>query len=136
MGDLDLRDLFFDLYLIHDTSMKKPDLLMDNVFSNEETTYRIAKATFERGTVPGQQPLYGLKHDLDGEGFMSFEEFTRCREQTSKDLHLAYNSLTNVPVENEVTLTSSVASVIDWHESTGYSRGRGGRGCGGRGSGP
>jgi hypothetical protein len=75
--------------------------------------------------------LYSLKSDLDSESFMTFEEFTRYREQTSRDLHTAYSKLLVEPVEDEVTVTSDVANLLGGHGTLsvgGRGRGRGGRG--------
>jgi len=132
MGGLDLKSPFVNLYLIRDTIMKKPDSAMDQFFADEETSYRIAKSNFEKGRVPGRpSTLYSLKSDLDSESFMTFEEFTRYREQTSRDLHTAYSKLLVEPVEDEVTVTSDVANLLGGHGTLsvgGRGRGRGGRG--------
>jgi hypothetical protein len=132
MGGLDLKSPFVNLYLIRDTIMKKPDAAIDQFFTDEESSYRVAKSNFEKGQVPGRpSPLYSLKSDLDSESFMPFEEFTRYREQTSKDLYTAYSKLIEEPVEDEVTVTSDVANVLGGHATLaghGRGRGRGGRG--------
>jgi hypothetical protein len=137
MGGLDLKSPFVNLYLIRDTIMEKPDSAIDQFFVNEEASYRAAKTNFEKGNVPGLQPTsYTLKSDLDGESFMSFEEFTRYREQTSKDLYAAYTKLIDEPIEDEVTVTSDVAGVLGGYPTLpGFGRGRGGRGRGSAGVG-
>jgi hypothetical protein len=133
MGGLDLKSPFVDLYLIRDTIMKKPDSALDQFFIDEEASYRIAKRNFEKGQVPGRQTVYSMKSDLDSESFMTFEEFTRYREQTSKDLYNAYSKLIEEPNEDEVTVTSGVANALGGPLGLS-SRGRGrGRGRGGRG---
>jgi hypothetical protein len=133
MGDLDLKSPFVILYLIRDTIMEKPDSAMDQFFVNEEASYRVTKTNFEKGNVPGQQPTpYTLKSDLNSESFMSFEELTRYREQTSKDLYSAYTKLIEEPVEDEVTVISDVAGVLGGYPAPSrFGRGRGGR-CWGR----
>lgn len=132
MGGLGLKSPFVNLYLIRDTIMKKPDAVLYEFFTTEESSHRIAKSNFENGRVPGRpSPLYSLKSDLDSESFMTFEEFTRYREQTSKDLYAAYSKLIEEPVEDEVTVTSDVSNVLGGYHTLagrGRGRGRGGRG--------
>lgn len=129
MGGLDLKSPFVNLYLIRDTIMEKPDTALDRFFVDEEASFRVAKGHFEKGNVPGrQQVLYKLNDDLDVEEFMTFEEFTRYREQTSKDLYTAYSQLIEEPVEDEVTVTADVANVLGGppgFASLGRGRGRG-----------
>lgn len=134
MGGLDLKSPFVNLYLIRDTIMKKPDAALDQFFLDEEKEYRVAKANFERGNVPGRPTTFSLKSFLDSESFMTFEEFTRYREQTSKHLYTAYSKLIEEPVEDEVTVTTDVANVLGG--PPGFPPGFAGRGRGrGRGRG-
>jgi hypothetical protein len=56
---------------------------------------------------------------------MTFEEFTRYREQASRDLHTAYSKLLVEPVEDEVTVTSDVANLEkkkSWGRMDSYHR--------------
>ncbi|PMD65044.1 uncharacterized protein K444DRAFT_640724 [Hyaloscypha bicolor E] len=111
MGGLDLKSPFVNLYLIRDTIMKKPDAALDQFFLDEEKEYRVAKANFERGNS-----------FLDSESFMTFEEFTRYREQTSKHLYTAYSKLIEEPVEDEVTVTTDVANENTRGRMNSYNR--------------
>jgi hypothetical protein len=138
MGGLDIKSPFVNLYLIRDTIMKKPDSVLDQFFLDEEKEYRVAKANFEKGNVPGRPTTFSLKSDLDSESFMTFEEFTRYREQTSKHLYTAYSKLIEEPIEDEVTVTADVANVLGGTPGfpPGFPPGFGGRGRGrGRGRG-
>jgi hypothetical protein len=77
-----------------------------------------------------------LKSYLDSESFMTFEEFTRYREQTSKHLYTAYSRLIEEPVEDEVTVTADVANVLGGPPGFPHPPGFAGRGRGrGRGRG-
>ncbi|KAE8451790.1 hypothetical protein EG329_002630 [Mollisiaceae sp. DMI_Dod_QoI] len=126
MGGLDLKSPFIELYLIRDNITKNPDSHMDLFFNTEEDDYRKAKAIFELDAVPGQGRLsFSLKEQFGKESFMSFDEFTRYREQTSSQLRVAYRNLIGEPGENEVERTSQVASHIDapaWSGLTSYQR--------------
>jgi hypothetical protein len=126
MGGLDLKSPFVSLYLLRDNIAKNPDSYMDDFFRKEESAYRAAKTHFENDTVPGRNRLtYIEPWDIKDKSFMSFEEFTRYREQTSTQLHTAYMCLTDEPTEVEVTKTSDVAAVMGataWVELKPYHR--------------
>ncbi|KUJ19747.1 uncharacterized protein LY89DRAFT_640958 [Mollisia scopiformis] len=114
MGGLDLKSPFIDLYLVRETITKTPDSHMDQFFIDEEEEYRRAKATFEKGTVPGQDRLpYSVREQLANEPFMTFEEFSRYREQTSASLYRAYSNLTKQPRLDPVVRTSDVLSHVE-----------------------
>jgi hypothetical protein len=148
MGGLDLKSPFVNLYLIRDKITKIPDSHMDKFFIDEEATYRRLKAIHEgpnsrRGNLAPIGLSYSEKTALDNEPFMNFEEYTRYREQTSFELKSAYQHLIQEPTEDEVTLTSDVASVLETaalpefgRPPPGFVPGRGrgrGHGRGGRG---
>jgi len=117
MGGLDLKSPFVSLYLLRDNIAKNPDSYMDDFFPEEEAAYRVAKTNFDNDTVPGRSRLtYSAPWDIKDKSFMSFEEFTRYREQTSTQLHAAYMRLIAEPSEAEVKKTSDVAAVIGARE--------------------
>jgi hypothetical protein len=134
MGGLDLKSPFVDLYLIRNSLSPNPDERMDRFFESEETSYRLSKSNFDRGIVP-RAP--GNSTDLKtapGDGqFLSMEEYTRYREQTSTHLHTAYKALMQEPELEEVMETSDVLGVLDAagsslpevHSKRGGHRGRG-----------
>jgi hypothetical protein len=131
MGGLDLKSPFVNLYLIRNTIADNPDTYMDKFFDREEAAYRLAKSYFDEGTVPGRSNvIFDSNDQFKGESFMSMEEFTRYREQTSDDLVTAYRQMMQEPVEDEVVETSDVSSVLDRATlPSGNARGgRGGRG--------
>jgi DNA-binding transcriptional MerR regulator len=114
MGGLDLKSPFVDLYLIRNNISSNPDERMDHFFQREEASYRLAKSCFDKGIVPRISPVpIDLKIEAGGEQFMSIEEYTRYREQTSADLHDAYTSLMLEPEPEEVMETSDVLGVLD-----------------------
>ncbi|RDL34361.1 uncharacterized protein BP5553_07489 [Venustampulla echinocandica] len=115
MGGLDLKSPFVGLNLIHDTVARNPDTYMDDYFTNEESEYRKAKMLFDNGTIPGLS--VALRYSVDRKPFMSFEEYTRYREQTSRNLRETYVALTAKPETKNVDQTSDVSSLIsssDW----------------------
>lgn len=106
MGGLDLRNPFIGLYQIRNNLVENPDKVMDTFFEEEEAAYRRAKERFESGLVSHSDKI-------KDENFMSFEEYTRYREQTSPELGKAFNELMTRPFEDAVNMTKDVASVID-----------------------
>ena len=135
-GGLDLKSPFVNLYLIRNKITSVPDILMDHFFECEEASYRLAKSLFDKGTVPRLAPIpFNFKTEFGDQDFMSIEEYTRYRERTSSDLHIAYTSLMQEPEEEYVEATSDVLSVLDAVDlspgpsprGTGRGRGRGGR---------
>lgn len=128
MGGLDLKSPFVNLYLIHNRIAKDPDKYLDDFFIEEENEYRIAKKKYDDGIISRTESLWKKNKSHD---FMSFEEFTRYREQTSYKLAMAYESLSEEPEEDGVEMTKDVAAsfgteasskVTDWGSSNSYYR--------------
>ncbi|TVY87460.1 hypothetical protein LAWI1_G008506 [Lachnellula willkommii] len=121
MGGLDLKSPFVPLYMIRDKITENPVSHMDRFFENEDADYRRAKSAYESGDRLGPRfapPGFSLPSLLPtsstsdkDEPFMSFEEFSRNREQTSTFLGQAYRELIREPRETNVTLTSDVSSI-------------------------
>lgn len=121
-GGLDLKSPFIDLYLVRKTITKTPDSIMDQFFIDEEEEYRRAKAVFERD-AGHPRAAYTLRAKYGDEPFISFEEFTRYREQTSPALHKAYTKLISQPRLDPITATSDVLSHIEtraWRNMSEY----------------
>lgn len=109
MGGLDLRNPFIGLYQIRERLSHDPDLHMNNYFEEEEAAYRRAKERFESGLVTHS-------NKLKDENFMSWEEYTRYREQTSLELGKAFRKLMTEPFEDGARMTKDIAAVIDMQE--------------------
>lgn len=121
MGGLDLKSPFAPLYMIRDHITENPESHMDKFFEKEDEAYRRAKSAHESGDRLGSRfapPGFSLPSLLPtssasdkDEPFMSFEEFSRNREQTSSLLGIAYRELLQEPRETNITLTSDVSSI-------------------------
>ena len=124
---IDLKSPFVGLYLIRNKITSVPDKLMDHFFECEDAAYRHAKSSFDKGTVRRLSPIsFDFKTEFENQHFMSMEEYTRYREQTSTDLHTAYISLMQEPNEDYVDPTSDVLSVLNAVDlSPGPARGAG-----------
>jgi hypothetical protein len=116
LGGLDLRNPFIGLYQIRDHLSCDPNWIMDNFFDEEEAAYRRAKERFESGLV-------SHSNKIKDENFMTLEEYTRYREQTSSELGNAFRKLMVEPSEDGAKMTKDVAGVIeegDWRMMKPY----------------
>lgn len=146
LGGLGLQNPFIPLLLVRDLVVEDPDKeIIDKFFEKEEIAYRRAKARFEKlsptiDTETGKpiinpdsrNRLIGQNgedfSDLAFEPFMPFEEFTRYRERTSREMLDAYENLMKRPDEcdgyiwpsGDVKMTMD--SQHDWNHMSGYDR--------------
>ncbi|TGO59511.1 hypothetical protein BOTNAR_0161g00220 [Botryotinia narcissicola] len=86
LGGLELHSPFIGLLQLRDGVYETPETLMDNFFEAEIEAYRVAKDNFEKRTPQvnismGRQWQYDGRNLSDLQDFMSFEEFTRYREE-------------------------------------------------------
>ena len=113
LGGLELKSPFVPLYQIRDHISEDPNHIVDRFFEREEEAYQKAKQTFEDGGLVKDTPrLRYIPEDSDI--FMSFEEYTRYREQTSPELLDAYRELHRRPAESFMAQASEVSSVMSW----------------------
>ncbi|KAK9425580.1 hypothetical protein SUNI508_02941 [Seiridium unicorne] len=123
LGGLDLQSPFIPALQIRDLILKDPSTLLDTFEENERDEYSRAKRAFEKGEItpsersdledPDWVPIE--KHDR--ETFMSFEEFTRWREEFSLgfayELSEVYEKLLEKPGQETLELDNErVASGI------------------------
>lgn len=127
MGGLDLQSPFINLFLVKELIRDDPGKTIDDFLEREEGAYKTAKAAFKDDAVQGQKSLpFEVRSELAKETeFMSFEEFTRYREQTSTSLAVAYRELMQEPAEVGVDQAVEQSLVNPLYESgykTGYER--------------
>ena len=91
LGGLDLQNPFIPYYQVRTTITLNPHAIMDEFFSREKDAFENAKAFFEKERLAKRK-----KGD-----FMSFDDYTRYREQTSSELLTAYEKLLAEP-KNQV----------------------------------
>lgn len=94
LGGLDLQNPFIPYYQVRSTITPNPHAIMDEFFSRERDAYEKAKASFEKERLAKRK-----KGD-----FMSFDDYTRYREQTSPELLSAYEKLLAEPKNKVVKL--------------------------------
>ncbi len=111
LGGLDLHNPFVPYLQVRANVAPNPHTIMDEFFASEKNTYEKAKTLFERERRAKRK---------NGE-FITFDQYTRYREQTSSDLLRAYEKLLTEPEKKTVKL-SSEAEAEDLGELSEYQK--------------
>ncbi|KAM7194755.1 hypothetical protein V8F20_007775 [Naviculisporaceae sp. PSN 640] len=128
-GGLGLHNPFIQYLLVKGSVVEDADKeIIDAFLRDEERAYRAAKDYFEDPimiTDPATE--YYHHEDLTTKPFMSFEEFTRYREQTSSEMAAAYKKLIQRPVGREKYIERSGdvwkgVGEEEWHDMSAYDR--------------
>ncbi|MCJ1455726.1 hypothetical protein MMC28_006082 [Mycoblastus sanguinarius] len=106
LGGLGLRNPLIPLLLVRDNAFENPMERIDRAFEEEVNHYNQAKKAYDEGNIKSTTAQI-LKHD---EPFMSFDEYTRYREETSDPLWYAYSALLEAPTERTIRTTPDVSS--------------------------
>ncbi|KAG7001951.1 hypothetical protein G7Y79_00030g064840 [Physcia stellaris] len=101
LGGLGLINPLISLFGLYKKSLENPKDLIEKAIEEDEVDYERARKAFAEGT---SRPGYRSK-PTDSEDFMSLEEFTNFREETSVHLWKAYKELMGAPVEAGVEST-------------------------------
>jgi hypothetical protein len=118
MGGLNLISPFVNLNLVRHTVAPNPDQIVDDFFEKEEAKYQTLRKEYNTAKDGLGEPAWAsrvsskVRQLCRGADFMSFEEYTSYREQTSIELFNAYTKLTGEPEENEVEITKDVAAIF------------------------
>ena len=103
LGGLDLQNPFTSLCATRASIRRTPERILEEALLRDEIAYQSAKAVFERGGIGHGLGKYNYdlrrKLDIDGDHFMSKEEYLRHRELYSANLGEAYKKLLSVPAE-------------------------------------
>lgn len=121
-GGLGLKNPFIDLCLVHDT-VKNPEEVVKSFFEQEARDYRKLKARFENGTMRSSTSTRKNFRDLEGEPFMSLEEFQSYRDWIGESLGCTFRVLMQEPVSKNVALKGAVKAVLEprqWSELSSY----------------
>jgi len=112
MGGLDVKNPFVGLCLIREKISVDPNLYMTSYFEKEKIAYEEAKKAFETEIVRREAVSFEVAQKYRKEGFMTFEEYTRYREQSSGALGSKFTGMLDEPCQDEVVQTSDVAGII------------------------
>ena len=124
LGGLDLKSPFVNPLVIRDSVHESPMDLLDEFQENERDAYREAKKSFDKGDVENSRystddPDWKPKQGADE--FMSFEEFTKYREEVGPSVYTAqehsfistYQKLLERPTEQNIDVSVQVKQAID-----------------------
>lgn len=105
LGGLDLQNPLIPLLLVRESADKDPRERLERASEAEEDLYEESKKAYENGQVRSQYPS-------KPQPFMSLDEYTRYREETSIPLLRAYTELLKVPKVQDVDSTPDVMSAL------------------------
>ncbi|KAF9890341.1 hypothetical protein FE257_006007 [Aspergillus nanangensis] len=117
LGGLGLRNPFISAFLVRDNMESSPLKLIENFQESERTIYQNGKNQFEklsekarRQRLPNKDTLPVALGELNT--YMSFEEYSRFRWQTSPPFLQLYKALHIVPEAEEVQSTYDTSYAI------------------------
>lgn len=108
MGGLEVKNPFIPLYILREHINDDPANAFLKVIEKDEETYARCKESWEDGTrVPGPpRPTWA------NEGFISFEEYTRYRQEKSGDWANVYQSLLGEPFDCRIETTAEIEAAL------------------------
>lgn len=111
LGGLELHNPFIGLVQLRDSVYEQPASALDDFLQAEMDAYRSAKFAFENGQISrhgNQDPNFVPENGYE---FMSFEEFTRYREEFAcdwaEDLYEVFTDLLMQPTAETVDMNQS-----------------------------
>jgi hypothetical protein len=119
LGGLGLQNPFINAYGTYQNSLRDPGRRIERAFEEEREAYDAAKELWDKGDTP-RSKRYRAGDGEPGsdasakatEAFMSFEEYSAFREETSGPLCSAYIDLLQTPLEDRVQMTSEMTSAL------------------------
>lgn len=121
LGGLGMRNPLIPLFLVREESLRDPMVKFDEAFELEEADYYKAKQSYEDGTSSSRHHR-ATTHD--NEPFMSLEEYSRYREETSVHLHEAYTDLLEPPQSSIVESTPEILNAVQKLDTAAAGEGR------------
>jgi hypothetical protein len=119
LGGLGLNNPSIKAFATYKRSFRDPGERIDRGFEEERDAYDAAKERWDAGDVRPAKRLKTEYHntapgtDTDAEDqFMSFEEYTEFREESSEPLLYAYTNLLECPPEERVQTNSEMLTAL------------------------
>ncbi|KFY12559.1 hypothetical protein V492_03810 [Pseudogymnoascus sp. VKM F-4246] len=94
LGGLEVKSPFIQPNLVRESLPSSPHTYMDDFFRKEELVYQNSKEAFESRPVKSHVHGQEVKESVD---FLTFEEYTRCRDFKSLELARAFDLLMGEP---------------------------------------
>ena len=124
LGGLELQNPFVDLLQIRDNVTTDPHSLLDDFEADEAEAYRQAKAAFDNGGLFRRVRDDPRFEPEDSDTFMSFEEYTRYREDANfgydRELHTVFEALMKGPEQESIEATPEINDGLLAMLSNGY----------------
>ena len=110
-GGLGLMNPFVPMFLLRKSALENSDTLMgpNAFFKDEREAFARDKALFEKGQIPKPR---NNKFMPTKSGFMSFDEYTQFREETSLQLVAVYQKLLSRPKSQDVHLSEETEELL------------------------
>lgn len=124
LGGLELQNPFVGLLQIRDAVPKQPSYLFDDFLDAEAEAYKRAKITFEKHQVCRYLVDDPTFIPEDWNTFMSFEEFTRYREEFQYGydgkLRDVFKALLKQPTEESIEASAEVMTGLNAMRTSGF----------------
>jgi hypothetical protein len=115
LGGLGLRNPSIKAFATYQRSLRDPGERIDCGFEEERDEYDAAKERWDAGDVRPSSRLKSQARNSDTEAddpFMTFEEYTEFREESSQPLLDAYRNLLECPTEERVQTTQELLMAL------------------------
>ena len=113
LGGLGLLNPMIPLSLVYEDSMKDPMDAIEEAFELEAIDYEKAKKAYVEGSIDSRPDHKTARN----EDFMTLDEYTKYREETSSHLYEAYMKLLGKPCQTTVQPTPDVQTAsIGWSD--------------------
>jgi hypothetical protein len=100
LGGIGLTNPFINAFATYQRSLRDPGERIDRAFEEEREAYEYAKERWDLGDVQRQKEVFAV--DVGEEPFMSFDEYTKFREDSSEPLRQAYTDLLDCPLDERL----------------------------------
>jgi hypothetical protein len=118
-GGLGLRNPLVKAFSTYEDSSSTPGKAIDLAFDDEKESYERLKKDWDSGERKHKRArlsAFGSAHISADEPFMSFEEFTRYREDVPGPVSKAYATLQQLPNDDHIVMTSTQSRALGEHE--------------------
>lgn len=121
LGGLELRNPFVVPLQLRDAVLQSPTKLLEQFVNDEKEAYRVARQQWERGMVPHNDRSDAAPKDKTT--FLSFEEYTRYREEFQVDqgrpLASVFLELMEQPTEDSIIASSEMLTALNLMDKGG-----------------
>jgi hypothetical protein len=122
LGGLGLRNPLINAFATYKRSFRNAGDRIQRAFEEEQEEYERLKESWNSGerkrrhnaTLPKND--FGTETEAAGDAFMTFDEFTRYREETSDQLYIAYKDLLESSREELINVSADLSRGLSEHD--------------------